>query len=146
MGPNAQNPTFFGIVPFKHTHTRYPKTMVVAYLVPRYARLGRHTKTAHFGALCISDRQILSIQKHCWLHIWYRGMCVWGATPKPHIFWHCAFQKNPYWVSENTVAGIFGAEVCVHGATRQTTTFFGIVHFKHPNSRHPKTLLLAYLV
>ena len=133
--------TFFGIVNFIHTHTRY----------------------------C------------CW-HVWCTGMCLWGATPKTHIFWHCAFQTHLYRPSKTTVGGILGAEVCVFGAPHQKHTFwhcefhtypypskntaggtfgvqarafgapphkhtlFGIVHFKHTHTRHPKTRLLAYLV
>ena len=37
---------FVGILHFKHIHTRYPKTLLVAYLVQRYARLGRHPTSA----------------------------------------------------------------------------------------------------
>ena len=73
-------------------------------------------------------------------------MHVWGATPTPHIFWHSAFQTPPYWVSKNTNAGIFGAEVCAHGAPRQLPTLFGILHFKHTHTGYPKTLLLTYVV
>ena len=25
-----------------------------------------------------------------------RGMRICGATSKPHMFWHCAFQTHPY--------------------------------------------------
>ena len=42
--------------------------------------------------------------------------------------------------------GIFGAEVCAFGAPAPKHTFFGIVHFKHTHTRHPKTVLVAYIV
>ena len=108
----------FKIVHFKHTHTRYQKTLLVACLAQRCACLGRHAKNAHFLALCISNTPILGIQKHCWLHVWCRGMRVWGATPKAHIVWHCAFPTHPYWVSKNSAGCMFGAEVCGCGAPR----------------------------
>ena len=37
--------TFFGMMHFKQTHTKYPKKMLVTYLVPRYARSGRNAKS-----------------------------------------------------------------------------------------------------
>ena len=73
-------------------------------------------------------------------------MRVWGATPNPHIFWHRAVRTHPYSVSKNTVAGAFGAEICVFGAPRQNPKTFGIVHFKHTHTMYPKTLLPAHLV
>ena len=146
IGAPHQKRTFFGMVRFKQPHTRYPKTLLLAYLVQAYARLGRHAKSAHFLVLCVSNIPILGIQKHCCWHIWCRGMRAWGATPKAHIFWYCAFQTAPCWVSKDTVAVIFGAEVCALGAPRQRRTFFGMVHFKHLHTKYPKTLLLAYLV
>ena len=55
--------------------------------------------------------------KHfCW-HIWSRGMRAWGAKPKPHIFWHRAFQTPASYVSKIVFAGISGAEVCAWVAT-----------------------------
>ena len=94
----------------------------------------------------LSDAPILGLQNHfCW-QIGCRGMRAWGATPKPHIFWHCALQTPSSYVSKNTLAGIFGAEVCAPGAPRQKATFFGIAQCKHPHARYPKTLLQADLV
>ena len=52
-------------------------------------------------------------------------MHVWDATPKTHTFWHCAFQTRPYKASKNGVGGLFGAEVCAFGASRQKYILFG---------------------
>ena len=44
----------------------------------------------------------------------------------------------------STFAGLWGTEVWVFGSPLQNTKiFFGIVQFKHPHSRYPKTSLLA---
>ena len=111
-----------GGAPHASPKTPYPKTLLLAYLVQRYARLGCHANPPYFLAFCISNTSILGIQKHqCW-HFWCRGMCAWGATPAPHTFWNSAFQTHPYWVSQNTIAGICGAEVCTFGAPRQNPT------------------------
>ena len=92
---------------------------------------GATLQPPHFLALFIANTQILSIQKHCRWHIWCRGMCVWGAMRKTHIFVHYASQTSRYWVSKSTVAGIFDAEVCAFGAPRRNPRFSGILHFKH---------------
>ena len=68
-----------------HTHTGYPEPLLLACLVQRYVRLGRHAKNAHCMALYISNTPIVGIQKHCCWHTWCRGTCVWGATPKQQI-------------------------------------------------------------
>ena len=47
----------------KHTHTRYPKILLLAYWVQRYVRLGRHVRTTPFLALCISNTSTLGSQK-----------------------------------------------------------------------------------
>ena len=99
----------------------------------------------YFLALCISNTLILDIQKHFCGQIWCRGMRAWGATSNPHIFWLCAFQTHPSWVSKNALAGRCGAEVCALEAPRQDPTLFGIAHFKHRYPRYPKTLLRAEL-
>ena len=62
FGEPRQKRTFFGIVHFKYNHTRYPKIMLVACLVRRYAHFGRHPKNTHFMAFCISNTTILGIQ------------------------------------------------------------------------------------
>ena len=36
LGRRAETPKFSGIVHFKRNHTRYPKTVVLAYLVQGY--------------------------------------------------------------------------------------------------------------
>ena len=96
VGAPRQNPTDFGIVHFKFAHTRYPKALLLAYLVRTYVRLGRHVETPQFLALSNSNTPILGIQKHSGWHIWCKGICVWGATSTPHDFWHCPFQTHPY--------------------------------------------------
>ena len=45
--------------------------------------------------LRISNTPILGIQKHSFWQIWCSGMRAWSATPKSHIFWHCAVQTSP---------------------------------------------------
>ena len=160
---------------FKHAHTRYPKTLLLAYWVQRYARLGRQIKDPPFVALCIPNTRILDIQKNCC--ILGAELCAFGVlNQNPTFFRHCAIQTHQSYVSKNTFAGMFGAEVCALEAPRQNPTFFGmehikhphpkyqkntfvgrlgadvcprffgIVHFKHTDPRYPKTLLLAYLV
>ena len=42
FGAPRQTLNFLGFVHFKHTHTRYPKALLVAYLVQRHAHLRRH--------------------------------------------------------------------------------------------------------
>ena len=77
-----QEGVFFGAVHFKHTHSRYPSTLLVTYLVQRYARSGRHPKNALFLAQCISNTPIVGFHQHFWWHTWCRGMRVRGATPR----------------------------------------------------------------
>ena len=48
FGTPHQNHTFFGIVHFQHTHTRSPKTFLVAILVQWYACSAHHTKNTPF--------------------------------------------------------------------------------------------------
>ena len=89
-------PHMFGIAHFKLRHTRYPKTLVLADLMQRYARLERHTKPPHLFTLRSANTPILGIQKHLFWPIVRRGLGVWGATPEPHqLFWHCAAQTPP---------------------------------------------------
>ena len=95
LGAPRQNPTFFGIAQFKHPHPRYLKNIFLADLVQRYALLDRHAQSPHFLALRTSNTPILGIQKHSFWQIWCKGMRAWSATPKTHIFWHCAFQTPP---------------------------------------------------
>ena len=96
-GATQEHKQFFGIVQSKQPHPRYPKTPLLAYGLQRYGCLGRHPQTQTiFLAWCISNTSILGIQKHFRWPKGYRGMGVWGATPKPkQFFWHCAFQKTP---------------------------------------------------
>ena len=119
----TSKPHIFAIVHFKHIHTSFRKTTLLAYLVQRYARLGRHVETPQFLALCISNTPTLGIQKQCCWHVGCGGMCVWGAMSKSHNFCHCAFQTHTIQGSKNTVAGVFGAEVRVFGAPRRNPTF-----------------------
>ena len=61
-GQRAAPKTYiFGIVHFKHTHTRYPKTPLIAILVQRHVRSARHTKNTQSLASCISNTPILGI-------------------------------------------------------------------------------------
>ena len=85
-----------GMCDWGATHPRYPKTLWLAYLVQKYGCWGRQVKTPRFLALSISNIPILGIQKHCFWHLWCRGMCVWGARSKPHNFWHCPIQTHPF--------------------------------------------------
>ena len=39
-----QEDTYVGIVHFKHIQSSYPNMLLVAFLVPKYARLARQTK------------------------------------------------------------------------------------------------------
>ena len=95
-GVPRPNPTIFGIVHFKHTHTRYPDTLLLAYLLQKYGCLGRGIKTAHFLALWISNTQILGTQKQCCWHIWCTGIGVQSATSNPQKIRHVLFQTPPY--------------------------------------------------
>ena len=81
---------------FRRPHPRYPKPLLLADLVQRYARLGRHAKNPHFLALCISNTFILGIQKRFGGQMWCRGTRAWSATPKPQFFRHCALQTSLY--------------------------------------------------
>ena len=73
-----------------------------------------------FLALSCSNTSIIGIEKYlCW-PVGYRGMSVWGPTPKPHdILWHCAVQTPPTQGSKNTFAGLWGAMVWGFGAQPQ---------------------------
>ena len=122
----------FGIVHFKTTHTRHPKTLLVVRLVQMYACSERHPQNAHFLALCISNTPVLGIQNYFWWHIWCKSMHVQSATPRVHIFCHRAFQKHPYQGSKNTFGGMFGAKVCTFGAPPPQCTFLALCVSKTP--------------
>ena len=97
LAPPRQNPSFVCIAQCNHPQscTRYPKTLLQADLVQRYALLGRHAKNPHFLTLRTSKTPILGIQKCSFWQVWCRGMRASSATPKPHIFWPCAMPTSP---------------------------------------------------
>ena len=86
---------FFGIVLFKHTRSRYPKTLLVAYLVQRYRCLGRHTQectfsgVAHFKHTCARYPKTLSVV--CSVQRYARS----GRHPKNAHFPALCFSHTP---------------------------------------------------
>ena len=70
---------------FRRPNPRCPKPLLLADLMQRHARLGRHAKTPHFLALRISNTLILGIQKRFGGQMWCRGRRAWSATPNPHF-------------------------------------------------------------
>ena len=85
-----------------HTHTAYPTTLLLAFLMHSYEHSARRTNNIHVLALCISNTPILSIPTHFCCQFWCRGMRVWRATLGRTIFWHRAFRTQPYRVSQET--------------------------------------------
>ena len=109
----------FGIVQFKHTHPRYPKTPLLAYGVQWYGCQRRHPRTQTiFLALCISNTPILGLQKHlCW-PMAYSSMGVWGATPEPKQYFLTlsisntpilGIQKHLFWPMVRRGMGVWAA-------------------------------------
>ena len=109
---------------FRRPHSGYPKPLFLADLVPRYARLRRHARKPHFLASCSANTLILGMQKRYGGQMWCRDMRAWSATPKAQFFRYCGVQTCLYYVSKNTFAGRFGAEVCALGAPRQVPHSF----------------------
>ena len=55
FGAPHQEDTFLGIVQFKHTHTRYPMTLLLALLVQRYVRSAHRTQKTLYNSTTNSD-------------------------------------------------------------------------------------------
>ena len=138
--PHEKHP-FFGT----DTHTRYPKRVLLAFLMQRYVRLVQHTKNIYFTAFCISNTPILGMQRH-FVGISDLEVCAFGPPHQRRTFLHCAFQTHPYSVSKEIFGGISGTEICVFHAPHQKHILYGSVHFTHTHTSHAKTLLLAFLV
>ena len=117
-----QQCTFFGIVHFKHTHARYPKTPLLAFLVQWYAGVARRTGNKPFGI--VHFKHMLGTQRRlCW-HQRCRGMRIRRVTPETHVFWHCALKTHSNHLSEDIRVAIFGANTCTFGTPHQKHTFF----------------------
>ena len=70
---------------FRCPHPRYPKPLLLADLVQRYAPLGNHAKNRHFLALCISKTVIL-VSKNTLAGRCSAEVCAPGAPrQKPHF-------------------------------------------------------------
>ena len=80
---------FSGIVQFKETHSRDPKTPLLAHGVQWYGWLGRHPRThiIFLLAFCSSKTPILGMQKHLFWPMVCSGLGGWGATPEPKRYW-----------------------------------------------------------
>ena len=135
FGAPPQERTFSCIVHSPHSCPRYPKTLLMADLVQRSECSGRHFKSAHFFALCISTTPIYQVSKNTFGGIFDAEVCA----PVPP-------QTHPCQVSKTFFGGMFGAEVCAFGAPAKGAHFWQRAFETH-HTRYPKkTLLLAYLV
>ena len=128
---------------FIQTHTRYAKTLLLGAEVGAFG--APHNAYTIFGTAQFKHTLTRNPKTLLVVYLVHRHV-LWGVTPKRQIFVHHAFQAHSYWVARNTPAGMFGAVACAFGAARQKGTLYGIVHFKHTHTRHPISLVLAYLV
>ena len=138
--------TIFGMVHFKHTHTRHPKTLLLAYWVPKYVRLGRHIKAPPFVASSLSNTLLPGIQKLFFLAYLVHRYARLKRHPKPPHFFGVVPFRHPQLRCPTTLLLPYLVqryEACGAGAKPH---FFGMAHFKHPNARYTKTTLLPYLV
>ena len=145
FGSLRANPRIFSIVHVKHTHTGYPETLLLAYLVQKYGCLWRGVKPPQLLALCISNTPILGIQKHCCWLFWCRGTCVSGTGFKFTTF-DIVHIKHTYTRYPGTLmlAYLLQRYGCLGCHSRTQTIFFGMVYFKHPHPRYPKKPFLAW--
>ena len=137
----------FGIVQFKYHHPRYPKTPLLTNRVQWYSCLERRprTQTIVFGTVQF---------KHHHPRYPKTPVLPYGVR------WYGCLERHPitqticlvFCSSITTVLGIqkhlpglWSTVVWVFGAPSQNpNNVFGIVQFKNPNPRYPKTPLLAY--
>ena len=130
---------FFGIVHCKRLHPRYPKTPLLAQVCRGMGAWGTTQEPKQYF-LGSSNAPIVS--KNTFSGPWCAEGWVFGAPPQNpnNDFWYCplsipgGIQKHLFFLAHGVQR--YG---CLGRHPRTQTIFFGIVQFKSPHPRYPKT-------
>ena len=139
FGAPAQERTSSGTLHFKHTHARYPKILLVAYLLQRHGCLRHHFEGAHFWHRAFQTHPY-QVSNTPFGGMFGPEVGMFGAPPQESTFLAVCILNTPVLGSQKPllVAYLVHRYWCL-GRHTQECTFVVIVHPKHTCARHPKT-------